>query len=470
MSLPRTGRSAHSPAQRAHRSLASHPPKAAPAGLRKSLSNLGGPTRVDGYAPLASVLSRALDVPEVPEAGRYLTHGFHAWPARLHPHTARAVIAGLLGGAEGAPRRAVVADPFMGGGTVLTEAMLAGLDAVGTDLNPVAIEVAWVRTAAFPSRFLDGLEARLRPFVRAAADLGSDAPACARLRERVPEWFEPGVLVEIAALSDVLNDRLEAAPDDEAARVYRAALSSIIVKVSRQRADSVRHAAQPKGGRPERPHAPGTVGRWVAARVHELTGQLRDFGAALPRGTREARIALADARTPPSDLIGPAQVDLIVTSPPYLGVYDYVQHHLLRSAVLGFDVRDFARGEVGSRRDQRRLGAGEAAARYRDDLVEVFRGWRERMRPDGLAAVMIGDGQLSDGLLPALPLMREVAAASGWEPVASGSQARPAFIPGQRDPGVKEEHLVLLRASGTAPSPALPASAGTRGAPRGPAR
>ena len=43
--------------------------------------------------------------------------------------------------------------------------------------------------------------------------------------------------------------------------------------------------------------------------------------------------------------------------------------------------------------------------------------------------------------------MREVAATAGWEIVASGSQARPAFIPGRRDPGVKEDHLVLLRAA-----------------------
>jgi hypothetical protein len=397
---------------------------------------------------LGPVLARALDVPSVPEAGRYLTHGFHAWPARLHPHTARVLLEALPGHVARAPgARITVADPFMGGGTVLTEAMLAGLDAVGTDLNPIAIEVAWVRTGCFPARLLDGLEARVRSFVREADRLGPDAPACARLRDRVGDWFEPRVLVELAALSDVLNDRLEAAPDDAAARIYRAALSSIVVKVSRQRADSVRHVTRAPGGQPDRPHPPGTAGRWLAARVHELVGQLRDFAEAVPRGTPEARIGLADARTPPAALTNTGTVDVIVSSPPYLGVYDYVQHHLLRSAVLGFDVRDFARGEVGSRRDQRRLGGDEAGSRYREDLGAVFGAWRPRMRPGGLAAVMIGDGQLGDGLLPALPLMREVAATAGWEIVASGSQARPAFIPGRRDPGVKEEHLVLLRAA-----------------------
>jgi DNA modification methylase len=158
-------------------------------------------------------------------------------------------------------------------------------------------------------------------------------------------------------------------------------------------------------------------------------------------------VALADARTPPGDLVAAGSVDVLVTSPPYLGVYDYVQHHLLRSAVLGFDARDFARGEVGSRREQRRQGGDEARARYRADLAAVLGAWRTRLRPGGLAAVMIGDGQLGAAILPAAPLMAEVAAESGWELVARASQPRPAFIPGSRAPGFKEEHLVLLRAA-----------------------
>jgi len=63
---------------------------------------------------------------------------------------------------------------------------------------------------------------------------------------------------------------------------------------------------------------------------------------------------------------------------------------------------------------------------------------------------MIGDGQLGQDILPILPLIERAAPKSGWIPVTAGSQARPAFIPGRRTPGIKEEHLVILATGPTA--------------------
>ncbi len=438
-----------SPAQEVRPEPASARPdavRAAPSGKRMALSNLGGETRCTGDASWFPTLRAALDVPDDPEVARYLTHAFHAWPARLHPHTARVLVRELS--ARVAPQRqAVVIDPFMGGGTVAVETMLAGHRAGGTDLNPIGREVAWVRTRRFHSRFLDGLDARLRIFMRLAREYRAESPQDRGLFERIGAWFDAHVLSDLAALNAVLAARLDEKPDDAAARVIRAALSSIVVKVSRQVSDSVTKADRDAARPAARPHPPGTVERWLGARMHELTGQLAAFAAAVPPDAPEADVRMCDARTPPRDLCGGAPVDVIVSSPPYLGVYDYVQHHLLRLNVLGFDARPLAAGELGSRREQRRVGDRAAADRYRDDLRAVLVGWRARMQPGGVCAWMIGDGQLGTAVLPMLPMLHEVARDAGWHLVASGSQARPAFIPGRREPGIKEEHLVLLQPS-----------------------
>ncbi len=162
----------------------------------------------------------------------------------------------------------------------------------------------------------------------------------------------------------------------------------------------------------------------------------------------EAQPLRADAREPPRDALAFGPPEIIVSSPPYLGVYDYVQHHLLRLNVLGFDAQRLAAAEVGSRREQRRRGDATDAERYRADLAAVLGAWRRISADGAMLALMIGDGQLGSSVLPVLPELSVIAPRAGWTLVASGSQARPAFIPGQRGVGTKEEHLVLFSASG----------------------
>ena len=66
------------------------------------------------------------------------THGFHTYPAGLHPDAARDLIAHVQ------PKS--VFDPFCGGGTVLVEARAAGCRSWGTDVSPTAVRVSHMRT------------------------------------------------------------------------------------------------------------------------------------------------------------------------------------------------------------------------------------------------------------------------------------------------------------------------------------
>ena len=73
-----------------------------------------------------------------------LTHGIHPYPAMMIPQVAARLISRY--GAAGD----VLFDPYCGTGTSLLEAKLAGMDAVGTDLNPLARLIASVKTTAIP--------------------------------------------------------------------------------------------------------------------------------------------------------------------------------------------------------------------------------------------------------------------------------------------------------------------------------
>jgi hypothetical protein len=115
------------------------PPRAP--NLRRSLTNVGGAAHTRGDAALAQALAHALDVAsatsaEGEAAARAHVHGFHAYPARMHPLTARRLVEALTAPGD------TVLDPFCGGGTVLCEARLAGRRAIGVDLNPLAVLLA----------------------------------------------------------------------------------------------------------------------------------------------------------------------------------------------------------------------------------------------------------------------------------------------------------------------------------------
>ena len=69
------------------------------------------------------------------------THGIHPYPAMMIPQVARRLIQDY-GREEG-----VLLDPYCGTGTTLLEAMLANLDSIGTDLNPLARLIARTKTA-----------------------------------------------------------------------------------------------------------------------------------------------------------------------------------------------------------------------------------------------------------------------------------------------------------------------------------
>ena len=65
------------------------------------------------------------------------THGFHTYPAGLHPDGAALLLTLMPEGP--------ICDPFCGGGTVLVEAMAAGRACVGRDISPIAVRLAGLR-------------------------------------------------------------------------------------------------------------------------------------------------------------------------------------------------------------------------------------------------------------------------------------------------------------------------------------
>ena len=345
----------------------------------------------------------------------------------MHPHTARTLIAAAPPG--------VIADPFMGGGTVPLEALLAGRPSLGGDVNPIAVEVAWARTRRWSTERLSGLERAAAAAVETARRLRDERPVPIPIREREREWFDPPALAEAWSLAEVLRPRIGSG--DEVARMLRACLSSVLVKASRQVSDSVPMRDTEHAWIPAR-----RVEQWFLARTHEHAEGLAALRARLSSPGAEPRLALADARRPPRDVSGLAA---IITSPPYPGVYDYAAHHERRYSVLGLDASLAREAEVGARREVRTAGSAIAQERYITAMAAVLRAWRPLLAAGGQIHLVVGDGQEPAGPIPVLPLLRAAADKAGCPFLAAVSLPRPSYGPGgDRPMGRKEEHLIAL--------------------------
>ena len=127
-----------------------------------------------------------------------LTHPLHTYPARMHPATARALIALCFGGDD--PPPGVVLDPFCGSGTTLVEGRAAGLDVVGSDLNPLAVRIARAKTWATSKTRLNQLRALGKEVSAAAFEEGKAARRADYKPQplRVPEGIDMAVYRALA--------------------------------------------------------------------------------------------------------------------------------------------------------------------------------------------------------------------------------------------------------------------------------
>jgi hypothetical protein len=390
--------------------------------MRKSLSQPARPIAMKGEPDAAQRLADALTASR--EDADALTHGFHSYPARMHPSIAREVIAGFsLGGAR-------VLDPFCGSGTVLVEAAVLGRRATGVDLSPLALRIAevhcQVRSPAECERFLATLELVVAAsFERVRNRVKARAPVSARERT----FFEPHVLLELAGLREEIV-RVEPEADRRALEIV---LSSLLVKFSRQRADTSEEHTQKRLRK-------GLATEFFERKGRELLARWAALAQAMPRDAAPVQLRLGDARELPA-LLGRVQFDLVVSSPPYGGTYDYHAHHARRYPWLGIDAQPLEQGEVGARRRLSTLADG--AVRWERELGACLRAIAGVCAPGARVALLCGDAQVAGKRVDAADQLTRLGPRAGLSLVASASHARVDYTGGTGGP-LRREHLVLL--------------------------
>ena len=399
-------------------------------------------SQVKGEGALAKMLGEALSTPA--QSAYRLTHRFHAYPGRCHPHLPQTILGALARPGES------VLDPFMGGGTVLVEALLQGLKATGNDLNPIA-----------------GLVGRERARPRTPADaalLNAEAERIAGLVEglrrekrpprvnrqhlpRLKPLYQPHLLAELVQWIRLI-DSMRPGGERE---TLRAVFSALAVKFS------VRRSASNAESKPV--HYPkGAVTRFFMEKCRELAQAQVELGRLLPAPWPHCKILSEDARLLPS--LGWSCVDHIVTSPPYPGLSGTYDHHRICMDWLDLDGEPFRTGEIGARRQGEASGWSAALGDVLGSLARV-------LKPAGNLILVIGDwadsSAPSTAASPSASARRRssrphavdgagmairIAAGKGWRCLSRASVLRPAHNKWEKQAFAKRgkwEHALHFR-------------------------
>jgi tRNA G10 N-methylase Trm11 len=272
---------------------------------------------------------------------KYVTHGIHPYKGKFYPQLAKA----LFNLAAVDPGNAVL-DPFCGSGTVLLEAYLNGLKAVGTDLNILAWKIAHVKTEllevdAFKrDRLLSEFQKQLDQPSESEDDLDGFSPA---VWSELTSWFPRPVLRKLGWIFRIIQD-----VNDVCVReAIEILVSSIVRQVSQQEPRDLRIRRRKKSIH----DAP--VYELLVERVRDLRRRLKHFSersAYAPSRFLPAKAIHGDSRELAmfaKNGVQSGSIDTIVTSPPYATALPYIDTDRL-SILLLFAMESKRRAQIES--------------------------------------------------------------------------------------------------------------------------
>lgn len=322
-------------------------------------------------------------------------HRIHAYPAKFPAFIPTKAL-------QYAERERVsirrVADIFCGCGTVAFEAKRSEIDFWGCDINPVATLIARTKSGSFASERLTAYyEAIMRSSGRASAKTGLSAEAI----QRLTYWYPKEQFNGLAKLLNAINRTVPA--QSRYRQFFHCAFSSILKATSRWLTKSIKPQVDPHK-KPSHPFEAFAMQFQMMKAAFEQATSPSDS----PVNILTANfLKLEDA---------PRDIDMLITSPPYVTSYEYADLHQLSSLWLGYatDYRLLRNGSIGStqhdldfNREIKRLNtvgarvvfglfdqdrcAARSTANYFLDMQAVSRRCQKLLRRSGLALFVIGN-------------------------------------------------------------------------------
>jgi len=390
------------------------------------------------------------------------THCYHVYPAMMIPQVARRLIR-LYGS-----HRGTLLDPFCGSGTSLVEARLAGLHAIGIDLNPFATFLARAKTQLFDTNLIAIEAKKLSDFFKNRKK-SCESVSVPRFFN-INYWFKPEVQIDLA----ILREAIFTIVDERVRDFFAVAFAYTVRECSNTRKREYKLYRIP-ANELETYHPQVWNTFWEKLSCN-LCGLIEFVREADPEVITTVLLGDIRCRQP----IESEVADIIVTSPPYgdsQTTVAYGQFSRLALQWLGMDddvVRAIDRQSLGGQArtvrvpyrsrtldivldqvEQRDSRRARQVKQFYDDFAGCFPEITRLARKGAYACFVVGNRTVKGIRIPTDQILVEIATCFGWRHCATYHRRipnkrmplrnSPSNKPGELCDTMTEEHILVLR-------------------------
>jgi site-specific DNA-methyltransferase (cytosine-N4-specific) len=305
------------------------------------------------------------------------THDFHSYPAKFIPQIPRKLIELF------SKENETVYDPFCGSGTTIVEAILCNRQAIGNDVNPLAILISKVKSTHIKENQSNRIKHLLSRIEETINNLYKD-PAAFKIQHahkthiikspNLEYWFHEDVVSELGIIKKAISNE----KDKDIKDFLSVAFSNIIVSVSFQDS-STRYVKVEKNIQKKDAFLKfkACVLRMIK-KNNELSGVSSNRPIVRITDTREHTGFKEDV------------ADIAITSPPYPNAYDYHLYHKHRMYWLEMDPLELKHREIGAHAHYSKQN-GFTESNFAEDMIRSFREVSRILKANKYFFVVIGD-------------------------------------------------------------------------------
>lgn len=396
------------------------------------------------------------------------THCFHGYPAMMIPQIARRLI-----GIYGQNARNLL-DPYCGTGTSLVEANLQGINAFGTDLNPLACLIAQTKTSKINIRILDCYIDEFNTQLSSRDFMCSEktSPTCPEFKN-IDFWFKKDAKEKLALIKNFI-DNME---DEKSKNFFKVAFSETVrdVSLTRNKEFKLYRMTSEQIAK----FKPNVWGIFVSKLERNRQG-LDEFLSKRHKTHISAKIYNCDS-TNTLEPIENEIIDLIVTSPPYgdsRTTVAYGQFSRLANQWLGFEnafqidnnlmggkSKDIEKTNFSSLDETVKKIEKKDAKRARDvfsfyvDYANSIKNVAQKVKKGGYACYVVGNRRVKDTILPTNQITREIFEAHNFQHITSyirkipnkrmPSLNSPTNAVGKKSATMTNEYIVVMQKLGS---------------------
>ena len=396
------------------------------------------------------------------------THCFHSYPAMMIPQVAGRILD------EYGRESKLLFDPYCGTGTSLVEANLRGINAIGTDINPLARLIAKVKTTVIPLGLLDSYLKDFNDFAFSIRLGGEEVKPIIPNFKNIDYWFKKETQYWLA----VIKEYIENIDDKEVQDFFKVAFSEVVREVSLTRNSEFKlYRMTCKQIEKFNPDV-------LSIMTEKLIRNRRGMAEYASLKKNEAISQIYGFNTVyqiPKDILPPYSVDIVVTSPPYgdsRTTVAYGQFSRLSNQWLGFEeINEVDKRSMGGIRkkefkrfdfeplDEVLLRVLELDEKRCYDVISFYVDYEKSIsnvskvvKPGGVVAYVVGNRRVKGIEIPNDEITREFFERNGFKHIKTiireipnkrmPKKNSPSNIAGVTGTTMNFEYIVILQKEG----------------------